>query len=446
MNKIYTRINWENYPSEATALNETNLNKMDFALDEVDNRLIEQDTTKLSKTDASNDIVNWTMDEETGVITITRRSGEQILFDLNIEKIPVSFSLSDDGILTMVTDDGTTFTANIGAMIPILTFNDSDEIAVSVSGTGINKTYSFSVKDNSITENKLQPNFLADIKVQSASASLSASNAETNATKSQSYAVGGTGTRGENEDTDNAKYYYQQAQQALSEMQKSQVTGVKGNNETNFRTGNVNLTSEDVGSVAVGGDVADNTVAFTSNDAGPDGTPDLISLEKLTTGEKLSALMNKVSIIANNFRYFLKMLGTNDISAIGDGTVTGALRTLNDSLSNIGTWIQLACWATSGLSESAYTTLNLKDSYKNYKFLYIYSSSYNNNQPEGSNSIPLTLPSFVFDSSANQYAILSINNIDGTREFSFYRYSVTSFNVMKLKSTVSGFIQVYGIK
>ena len=52
MNKIYTRINWENYPSEATALNETNLNKMDFALDEVDNRLIEQDTTKLSTTDA----------------------------------------------------------------------------------------------------------------------------------------------------------------------------------------------------------------------------------------------------------------------------------------------------------------------------------------------------------------------------------------------------------
>ena len=151
---------------------------MDFALNEVDNRLIEQDTTKLSKTDASNDVVNWTMDEDTGVITVTRRNGEKIIFDLNIEKIPVSFSLSDDGILTMVTDDGTSFTANIGAMIPILTFNDSDEISVSVIGTGVNKTYSFSIKDNSITENKIQPNFLADIKVQSASASLSASNAE----------------------------------------------------------------------------------------------------------------------------------------------------------------------------------------------------------------------------------------------------------------------------
>ena len=228
MNKVYTRINWENEPSDNTPLNETNLNKMDFALNEVDNRLIEQDTTKLSKTDASNDIVNWTMDEDAGVITVTRRNGEKIIFDLNIEKIPVSFFISDDGILTMVTDDGTQFKANIGAMIPILTFNDSDEIAVSVSGTGINKTYSFSIKDNSITENKLQPNFLADIKVQSASASLSASNAETSATQAQSYAVGGTGTR-DNEDTDNAMYYYEQAKQTDIGQISSKVDDINSN-------------------------------------------------------------------------------------------------------------------------------------------------------------------------------------------------------------------------
>ena len=338
MNKLYYPINWENYPSEATPINESNLNKIDSGLNNLDNRVIEQDALKLSKTDASNDIVNWTMDEETGVITITRRSGEQILFDLNIEKIPVSFSLSDDGILTMVTDDGTTFTANIGAMIPILTFSDSDEIAVTATGTGINKTYSFSIKDNSITENKLQPNFLADIKVQSANASASASSAassandsSTYATQSKSYAVGGTGTR-TGEDTDNAKYYNEQAQQALSEMQKSQVTGVKGDNETEFRTGEVNLTSEDIGAVKIGGDVAENIVTYESNDCGPDGDPALWEIPKLTTGEKLSSIMQKVSRIANNFRYMIKLLGTTDISAIGDGTVTGAVNTLNDSL------------------------------------------------------------------------------------------------------------------
>ena len=261
MNKFYTRINWENEPSDSTPLNESNLNKMDAAIEEMDNRIVEQDTTKLSKVDASSDIVNWTMDEESGVITVTRRNGEKIIFDLNIEKIPVSFSLSDDGILTMVTDDGTKFTANIGAMIPIITFNDSDEIAVSVSGTGINKTYSFSIKDNSITENKLQPNFLADIKVQSASASLSASNAETSATQAQSYAVGGTGTR-DNENTDNAKYYKEQAQavenavptylsqiEAAGESQLNKIQDALSGAEVNFQvdlaTGHLNYSGCD---------------------------------------------------------------------------------------------------------------------------------------------------------------------------------------------------------
>lgn len=212
MNKVYSRINWKNYPSTDTALNENNLNRMDKALDDLDNRAIEQDSTKAPIETVNNMVKDWTIDETTGVITVTKQNGSKIMFDLNIEKIPVDFELSNSGILTMTTDDGTKFTANIGSMIPVLTFNESDQIAVSVSGTGVNKTYSFSIKDNSITEDKLQQNFLADIKVQSANASLSANNAETSATQAQSYAIGGTGTR-ENEDTDNAMYYYEQAKQ-----------------------------------------------------------------------------------------------------------------------------------------------------------------------------------------------------------------------------------------
>lgn len=125
------------------------------------------------------------MDEKTGIITITRRNGEKILFDLNIEKIPVSFALSDDGILTMTTDDGTMFTANIGAMIPVLTFENSDTIIVSVSGTGINKTYSFGIKDGSVTDEKLRPDYLADIKLESAKAEGSASAAEKSANEAE---------------------------------------------------------------------------------------------------------------------------------------------------------------------------------------------------------------------------------------------------------------------
>ena len=140
MNKLYSRIVWENFPSERTALNESNLNRMDLAIDNIDNRLIDMDAVKVNKEVANSLVQSWSMDESTGIITITHLDGSKDMFDLNIEKIPVDFKLSEDGILTMTTDDGSKFTAKIGAMIPVLTFEYSDEIAVSVSGTGVNKT------------------------------------------------------------------------------------------------------------------------------------------------------------------------------------------------------------------------------------------------------------------------------------------------------------------
>lgn len=217
MNKVYSRINWKNYPSEDTSLDEANLNRMDLGLDNLDNRVVEMDSTKVNVEVANTLIKNWTMDEVTGVITVEKLNGEKILFDLNIEKIPVDFKLSEDGILTMTTDDGSKFTANIGAMIPVLTFEDSDTIVVSVSGEGVNKTYSFSIKAGSVTEDKLQPNFLADVKTEVAkaqaskeSAAESASAASGSATLAESYTHGGTGAR-EGEDTDNARYYMEQA-------------------------------------------------------------------------------------------------------------------------------------------------------------------------------------------------------------------------------------------
>ena len=39
-NKAYTRIVWQNSPITDTPLNATNLNKMDAALNEIDNRVL----------------------------------------------------------------------------------------------------------------------------------------------------------------------------------------------------------------------------------------------------------------------------------------------------------------------------------------------------------------------------------------------------------------------
>lgn len=108
------------------------------------------------------------------------------------------------------------------------------------------------------------------------------------------------------------------------------AVSVKGNNETAYRTGEVNLTAEDIGAVATDGDTAENTVAFTSADSTTANA--WTDVSALATGEKHSSILNKVSTMFKNIRFLYKMLGTTDISAIGDGTVTNALSTLNSNL------------------------------------------------------------------------------------------------------------------
>lgn len=333
LNKVYTRINWEDYPSENTDLDAYNLNQMDSAIDALDNRIISQDALKVDKSAINGNIADWTMDETTGVITITKYNGEKIIFDLNIEKIPVGFSMSDDGIITMTTEDGTQFKADIGSMIPVLTFEDSATIAVSVTGTGKNKTYSFSIKTGSVTDAMLQPNYLADIRVESANASAYAKSANEKSVLAKSYAIGGTGTR-EGEDTDNAKYYMEQAKQQtggiptkVSELENDAGYITKDvDNLTNYydkittdqKLANIDLTDY----LKKTGDASNTTVTFTEP----------TELAQPTTGEKLSGIIGKVSLAIKNVKTLISLIGNTDISSIGNGTVTGAISDVNGKL------------------------------------------------------------------------------------------------------------------
>lgn len=182
MVEVYTRIEWVNKKDgQTTPLGASNLNKMDAAIAEMDKRIVELDTVKADKMTVNTMLADCDYDEETGIVKLTRQNGEQIIFDLNIEKIPVAFALSETGVLTMTTEDGTEWTADIGAMIPVLTFNNSDTVNVIATGSGKNKTYRFEVKDGSITESKLRPDYLAEIKVESGNAATSAANAATSA-------------------------------------------------------------------------------------------------------------------------------------------------------------------------------------------------------------------------------------------------------------------------
>jgi len=313
MEKTYSRINWENFPSVATPINERNLNKVDEALNEVDNRVLGLDTVKLDKSTANKLVKNVDFNEKTGIFTITFLDETTKNLDTKLEKLAINFRFDYETqklILTLV--DGTEQSIDLSALLTQYEFTVSDTIALTVDSSG---KVSATVKNGSITGDMLEPNYLADIKVETASslankqASETASNLSNEyALLSKSYAHGDSGVR-EGEDSDNAKYYYNQTKQISQGLNgivpmgtvtfatlptedivknamynvsdaftsderfndgggiyygpgnnviwtaegkwdvtaSSNVTGIKGDAEDTYRQGNVNITAENIG-------------------------------------------------------------------------------------------------------------------------------------------------------------------------------------------------------
>ena len=182
MNKAYTRIVWHNEPNITTPLNDTNLNKMDAALDTIDDRVVAMDTTKADESEVQQLLESVTYNSTTGVFVFTWKNGNTLSVDLNIEKIPVSFSMSPQGVITMTTADGTQYTADVAELIKTYSFTDSSEIdfTVTTDASG-NKTVTAGIVAGSITGDKLQPNYLADCTSAKNDAETAAGNASNSA-------------------------------------------------------------------------------------------------------------------------------------------------------------------------------------------------------------------------------------------------------------------------
>lgn len=186
-----SRINWENEPSINSPINATNLNKMDYALYEHDRTLANWATTKANQSDLLLSVKSIDYDDETGVFVFTWQNGTTKTIDLNIEKIPVSFSMSPQGVITMTTDDGTTYTADVGSLIKTYTFADSSVIdfTVTTDSSG-NKTVTANIVAGSITGDKLQPNYLADCQTAKQGAESAAESASGSSEDAEAWAKG----------------------------------------------------------------------------------------------------------------------------------------------------------------------------------------------------------------------------------------------------------------
>lgn len=177
MQKAHERINWKDFPSKDTAVNAKNLNKMDGALDEVDNRTITLDLTKFDKVSASGLMTDFEINLETGDVTLTYYSGSKKTFHTNFAKIALNITWdSANERLVLHMPDGSKTYVDLSTIITQFEFLESDEIYFEISADGKVRAH---LKDYSIGEKKLRPNFLADIKTQAEIATKQAEEAAT---------------------------------------------------------------------------------------------------------------------------------------------------------------------------------------------------------------------------------------------------------------------------
>ena len=79
-----------------------------------------------------------------------------------------------------------------------------------------------------------------------------------------------------------------------------------------------------------GEDSGDSIIAFASDDSA--NVSGWTAVDTLQNGETHKNFAQKVSTMFKNLRYLWKLCGNNDISELGDGTITGAINKLNTGL------------------------------------------------------------------------------------------------------------------
>lgn len=175
MQKIYSRTYWENFPSEKTAIDAMRLNNAEAGIDNLDDRVVAMDASKVDLTKANELVKEILWDESKGTLTIVKMNGSKAAIDTKLEKLAVNFKYDPQTQQLIITlDDGTVQNVDLSSLITEYEFLESDTIAFEITDGKVKAI----VKNGSITEDKLQPNFLSDVKVEVAKAQASATAAD----------------------------------------------------------------------------------------------------------------------------------------------------------------------------------------------------------------------------------------------------------------------------
>lgn len=117
-------------------------------------------------------------------------------------------------------------------------------------------------------------------------------------------------------DNTNSDISSENVQGAIDELANKTIEGTVSSAQ---KDGDGNIITETY--LTKTGDSANNITSFTSADSS--NPTSYADIDVLGNGEKHSSIFNKLSVVFKNVRYIWKLLGNTDISAIGNGTVTG---------------------------------------------------------------------------------------------------------------------------
>ena len=219
LTKYYFPFTWRNKPSLESPINEVHLNHIEDGINEMDNRILLLAHDKADAADMANVIIDFIMDDTTGVMTFTRFDGSTFTHDTAVEKIALNCYLEGDSFVLELAD-GTKQKVSLSKFIDTYTFTSTDRIRFTING----KNISADIPDGKITLAKLEPTVMSTIRQYTLDAQTSKGVAEQAASTAQGWAIGGTGFEG-----NNAKYY-------ASKSQRYAVGGVEeGDAEDNAK-------------------------------------------------------------------------------------------------------------------------------------------------------------------------------------------------------------------
>ena len=186
MEKAHSNINWVDFPNISTPLASRILNKQDHEIDEIDNRVVEMDTTKAKESDRLLMISDVDLNMENGVLTVTRANGTKKTYDTALEKIAVNFRFDyATQALIIELPDGNQI-IDMSALITQYEFSSTSTISFNVGSDG--KVSAF-IPNGAVKKENLDTDYLVEIEGQVNMAESYAEQSQNSANASSSASV-----------------------------------------------------------------------------------------------------------------------------------------------------------------------------------------------------------------------------------------------------------------